>query len=89
MKRDNCCSRILPFIFLLFLLLLTIACNQKPQTGLLPEVLNKPSSKKSIGLNSSDGGDWKLYFGVQDANAPQSPGELKKSNFSHIDATVP
>jgi beta-mannosidase len=84
MKRDNCQL----MIFSLFLIL-SGACTKKPQPGLLPEVLNKPTSKKSIILNSAAMADWTLYFGVQDENAPQSPGELKKSNFTHIDATVP
>lgn len=34
-------------------------------------------------------GDWTLYFGQQDENAPASPGELFKSNFQKIPARVP
>jgi beta-mannosidase len=76
-------------IFWPLVLLLAGACTQKPQTDLLHEVVNKPTSKTSISLNSESEGDWTLYFGVQDGNEPQSPLELKKSGFTRIDATVP
>ncbi len=34
-------------------------------------------------------GDWRLFFGQQDENAPASPDELLKSNFQKIPAQVP
>src|SRR4030042_4198116 len=73
----------------LIVLLFFLACTQKPQSDLLHEVVNKPTSKTSISLNSVLEGDWTLYFGVQDENAPQRPKELKKSKFFHINAAVP
>jgi beta-mannosidase len=76
-------------IFWPLVLLLLGACTQKPQPDLLHEVADKPTSKKSVSLNSVLEGDWTLYFGEQDENAPRSPRELKKTDFSHIDATVP
>jgi len=66
-------------IFWPLVLLLLGACIQKPQSDLLHEVVNKPTSKTSISLNSALEGDWTLYFGEQDKNAPQRPEELKKS----------
>ncbi len=64
-------------------------CSQREEVSLLPETMNKPTSKKTITLNSDQKGDWTLYFGVQDKDVPNTPGELKRSNFQHIDASVP
>ena len=64
-------------------------CTQKPETSLLPEVNNKPTSKATVSLNSEQKGDWTIYFGLQDKNAPQNPDELKKSDFKKKEATVP
>lgn len=55
----------------------------------LNEVLNKPINKKTISLNSTTKNEWKLFFGLQDFSAPQTPDELDGSNFKLIDATVP
>ena len=55
----------------------------------LPEVLNKPVEKKAISLNSGEDSAWTLYFGIEDAKAPRSPRELKRSGFSSIPASVP
>jgi beta-mannosidase len=55
----------------------------------LQEVNNKPSTKKTISLNSGKKSEWILYYGVQDKNAPQSPKELLKSAFKKISGTVP
>lgn len=64
-------------------------CTRQKEVSYLPEVMNKPTTKKTVTLNSDQKGDWTLYFGVQDKDAPGSPGELKRSNFQHIDASVP
>src|SRR5450759_3709874 len=42
-------------------------------------------SDKPVNLN----GEWDLYFGKQDENAPQTPDALAKSSFQKIKATVP
>lgn len=42
-------------------------------------------SDKPVNLN----GEWNLYFGKQDENAPQTPDALAKSSFQKIKATVP
>ena len=77
-------------IFCLVLILLLFGmCTQKTEIKLLTEVVNKPSSKNTVSLNSEQNNAWTLYFGVQDKNAPQNPGELAKSGFKKIDATVP
>lgn len=34
-------------------------------------------------------GEWDLYFGKQDKDAPETPGELAKSSFRKIKAAVP
>lgn len=34
-------------------------------------------------------GEWDLYFGKQDENAPKTPDELPNSNFQKIKAVVP
>src|SRR5208283_1731402 len=34
-------------------------------------------------------GEWKLYYGIHDKNAPQNPDELKKMNWPMISASVP
>lgn len=67
----------------------TVNSYTQNQNTLLQEVNNKPSTKKVISLNSKKESDWTLYYGVQDINAPQTPDELKKSNFKDIAATVP
>ncbi len=64
-------------------------CTRQKELNYLPEVMNKPTSKKTITLNSDQKGDWSLYFGVQDKEAPNTPEDLKRSNFQHIDASVP
>ena len=69
--------------------LLSGMCTQKKEVNLLPEVANKPTSKKTVILNSDQKGAWTLYFGVQDENAPKNPGELKRSNFQPVYASVP
>jgi beta-mannosidase len=68
-----------------------ISCNhgENDQVSHLPEVLNKPVEKQVISLNSDKESTWTLYYGLQDEHAPQSPGELKRSGFSGIPATVP
>lgn len=40
-------------------------------------------------MTSLNKGNWTLYFGQQDEHAPNSPDELKKSNFQKIPAQVP
>ena len=49
----------------------------------------KPTNKTVVTLNSSKPGNWTLQYGLQDKNAPQTPEELKKSNWKSIKATVP
>ena len=67
----------------------TVNSHTQNQNTLLQEVNNKPSMKKVISLNTEKDSDWTLYYGVQDKNAPQTPDELKKSNFKDIAAKVP
>lgn len=55
---------------------------------LLPEVMDKLGNKKVFSLNSDDN-EWKMFFGPQDKNAPNTPEELEKSNLKEIPATVP
>ena len=43
-------------------------CTRQKELNYLPEVMNKPTSKKTITLNSDQKGDWSLYFGVQDTS---------------------
>lgn len=79
-------------IFLYPLIFLSmISCNQEEtdQVSLLPEVLEKPMEKQIISLNSGESSPWTLYYGVQDGQTPRSPRELKKSNFSSVQAMVP
>jgi beta-mannosidase len=68
-----------------------ISCDSvKPgKCSMLPEVLNKPVEKNTISLNSGEDSPWTLYFGLQDENAPVSPGALKRSGFPRIPASVP
>ncbi len=68
-----------------------ISCQQEKtdQIALLPEVLNKPTEKELISLNSGEQSQWTLYYGLQDEQAPRSPEELKKSAFPDIPAFVP
>jgi beta-mannosidase len=75
--------------YLLLLLLLFGMCTRQKEVSCLPEVMNKPTTKKTISLNSDQKGDWTLYFGVQDKDAPVTPAELKSSDFRHIEASVP
>jgi beta-mannosidase len=70
-------------------LFLCAACDRDNLPALLQEVADKPSSKQTISLDSDSSGKWSLYFGPQDENAPSNPGELKKSKFQKIPATVP
>ena len=58
------------------------------QPKLLNDLLNKPTSKTEISLNSDNEKNWKLWFGPQDRNAPQTPKELLASGFKQIDAIV-
>ena len=59
-------------IFCLVLILFLFGmCTQKPEIKLLPEELNKPTSKTTVSLNSEQNNAWTLYFGVQDKNAPK------------------
>jgi len=78
-------------LFLSSILPLMISCYRaKPDPGtLLSEVLNKPVEKHSISLNSGEASPWTLYYGLQDENAPHSPRELLRSDFSKIEASVP
>ncbi len=81
--------------------LFSCSTAHQDQTALLEEVKNKPTDKITVSLNSgnadkgnadagnADPGTWSLYFGPQDENAPEAPGELKRSGFQRIDATVP
>jgi beta-mannosidase len=73
----------------ILLIFLFEMCAPKSEVKLLPEVANKPSTKATVSLNSDKKGEWTLYFGLQDKNAPQNPDELAKSDFKKIDATVP
>lgn len=79
--------------FSLLVLGFTFICsctgNHPEKSQPLTEVLNKPSSKISIDLNSTGSDEWTLYYGIQDENAPQIPKELKKSGFQTLSATVP
>ena len=45
--------------------------------------------KNTYNLNTSNGVKWKLYFGLQDQHAPDTPDELLTSSFKKIEATVP
>lgn len=54
----------------------------------IQEVMDKPVNKKVISLNSVDN-EWKLFFGLQDKNAPNTPEELQKSDLTNLLATVP
>jgi beta-mannosidase len=74
---------------LISVMLLLAACNCEEPAGLLREVENKPSTKRTISLNSGQEGDWVLFFGEQDEKAPKHPDELRRSGFQRIDATVP
>jgi beta-mannosidase len=74
---------------IILLLLVSLVLPQLTAQELLTEVYSKPSTKKSISLNSENKSEWTLYFGVQDQDAPQTPEELKSSNFKKIAATVP
>ena len=76
-------------IITLLLLMNTVNSFAQNQNNLQQEVNNKPSTKKVISLNTEKESDWTLYYGVQDKNAPQTPDELKKSNFKYINAKVP
>lgn len=67
----------------------TVYSFAQNQNIMIKEVNNKPSTKETISLNSTKSFEWRLYYGVQDKNAPQSPQELLKSNFKRIQATVP
>ncbi|MCF8226963.1 MAG: glycoside hydrolase family 2 [Bacteroidales bacterium] len=71
------------------LIFITILSLSSLSGQLLKEVHNKPTSKKVISLNSTKDGEWKLFFGIQDASAPQTPDELKESPLRSITATVP
>ncbi len=55
----------------------------------LQEVNNKPSTKQVLSLNSGGNGEWTLYYGVQDKEAPQTPQELLQSDYKKVPATVP
>ena len=45
--------------------------------------------KNTYNLNTSNGVKWKLYFGLQDQHAPDTPDELLTSSFKKIEASVP
>ncbi len=81
------------FTILLFSIFLAglVSCKLQKQDQIspIPEVLNKPTTKEVISLNSGDDSSWTLYYGLQDEEAPRSPLELKRSGFSRIPATVP
>jgi beta-mannosidase len=51
--------------------------------------MNKSAEKQIISLNSVNNNTWKLFFGVQDKNAPNSPEELEKAGLNEIPAVVP
>ncbi len=53
------------------------------------ETFNKPTNKKVISLNSTNKNEWKLFFGVQDETAPETPDELSASSLKSMVATVP
>ena len=76
-------------IITLTLLMNTVYSFAQNQNIMIKEVNNKPSTKETISLNSTKSFEWRLYYGVQDKNAPQSPQELLKSNFKSIQAMVP
>lgn len=67
----------------------TVYSFAQNQNIMIKEVNNKPSTKETISLNSTKSFEWRLYYGVQDKKAPQSPQELLKSNFKRIQAMVP
>lgn len=73
------------YSYFIVLALFPMLCNAQ----LLQEVSDKPSSKKVVSLNAEKGSDWKLYYGVQDSDAPQTPDELKAASLTKINATVP
>lgn len=65
-----------PYVF--FALILTGALlGGKP--------LAAQTTPSSVDLN----GEWRLYFGPQDQNAPKAPGELAGSAFKSVPAAVP
>ncbi|MFC2089749.1 glycoside hydrolase family 2 protein [Bacteroidota bacterium] len=70
--------------------LLVILLSVFPSYGqMLEEVHAKPTDKKEISLNSSKMKEWKLNYGIQDQDAPQSPEQLKNSGINMIIGTVP
>ena len=77
------------YLWIASAILLATSCRMVQQDELLPEVDTKPATTQTISLNSDHDGDWKLYFGIQDENAPNTPKELIRSDFRVIDATVP
>ena len=52
---------------------------------ILQGLVTKAQSDKNLTLN----GQWKLYYGQFMENAPANPGELQKSNWPSVPATVP
>ncbi len=84
-------SRSIRTILFPFFLSVMFSCISGKQESISPnpEVLNKPTEKEIISLNSGENSPWILYFGVQDEKAPRSPRGLKRSGFSRIPATVP
>jgi beta-mannosidase len=79
----------LKYIYWIWAIPFFVACVQEAEPLMVEEVINKPTDKVTVSLNSGQNGEWKLSFGVQDANAPDTPNELKKSGYIAIDATVP
>ena len=65
------------------------SCKTWKETVPLEEVNRKPISKRMVSLNSERGGEWTLYFGLQDEDAPGNPSALKRSGFRSIIASVP
>ena len=61
--------------------LLLTACQPEQKEDVLEEVRHKPTTKRTISLNSEQETDWELYFGVQDESAPGSPAELDRSGL--------
>lgn len=81
--------RCFPFVLILLHILISCERSGPDSSTLLPEVLKKPVKSESISLNSGKDGSWSLYYGLQDEDAPHSPGELNKSDYAVIPASVP
>ena len=73
-----------PIILILIIMVISMKTSDAQQY-----VNAKPTNKTIVSLNSTQTGEWKIYYGLQDKNAPDTPKELLKSKLDRIDATVP